>query len=83
MGLEGAVRLGFRRELAAIGDEAERERVFDAMVAAAYERGKALNTATLFELDDVIDPADSRRWVTTMLVAHGSGGRRRPNIDTW
>jgi acetyl-CoA carboxylase carboxyltransferase component len=90
MGLEGAVRLGFRRELEAIADEAERDRVFDSMVAAAYERGKALNTATLFELDDVIDPADSRRWITTMLLgerpsAAGGrpGGRRRPHVDTW
>jgi acetyl-CoA carboxylase carboxyltransferase component len=94
MGLEGAVRLGFRRELEAIEDDAERDRVFEAMVAAAYERGKAMNTAALFEIDDVIDPADSRRWVTSVLFAAppprtGFGvratqaGKKRPNIDTW
>jgi acetyl-CoA carboxylase carboxyltransferase component len=87
MGLEGAVRLGFRRELAAIADDAEREQAFEAMVAAAYERGRALNTASLFEIDDVIDPAESRRWVTTVLFAGVDAaprpGGKRPYIDTW
>ncbi len=63
MGLEGAVRLGMRRELEAIADPAERERAFDAAVAAAYERGEGINMAAYGEIDDVIDPADSRRWV--------------------
>ncbi len=63
MGLEGAVRLGMRRELEAIEDPAERERAFDAAVAAAYERGKGISMASYFEIDDVIDPADTRRWV--------------------
>ena len=58
MGLEGAVRLGFRRELDAIDDPDEREAAFDAMVARAYEHGKALHVAEHFEIDDVIDPAD-------------------------
>jgi acetyl-CoA carboxylase carboxyltransferase component len=88
MGLEGAVRLGFRRELEAIEDEAERAAAFERMVAAAYEHGKALNSASHFELDDVIDPADSRRWVTSLLVGGGPHwsarpGRKRPFIDTW
>src|SRR6516162_3738666 len=52
MGLEGAVRLGFRRELDAIEDEQERQAAFDRMVARAYEHGKALNVATYFEIDD-------------------------------
>jgi len=95
MGLEGAVRLGFRRELEAIEDAAEREAAFEAMVAAAYEHGKALNSATHLEIDDVIDPADSRRWITTLLGDRagpgGDGrpawqrgpGRKRPFVDTW
>jgi acetyl-CoA carboxylase carboxyltransferase component len=87
MGLEGAVRLGFRRELEAITDPAERDRAFNAMVTAAYERGRALNTASLFEIDDVIDPADTRRWVTSVLFAAPDpaprSGKKRPNIDTW
>ena len=60
MGLEGAVRLGYRRELEAIEDPDERERTFQQMVAASYERGKALNTASHFEIDDVIDPAETQ-----------------------
>lgn len=59
MGLEGAVRLGFRKELEAAG-EGERDALFAQLVAAAYEQGKALHAATAFELDDVIDPADTR-----------------------
>jgi acetyl-CoA carboxylase carboxyltransferase component len=87
MGLEGAVRLGFRRELDAIAEPAERDRVFETMVAAAYQRGKALNTASLFEIDDVIDPADTRRWVTSVLFSGPQpaprAGKKRPNVDTW
>ena len=87
MGLEGAVRLGFRRELDAIDDPAERERRFDELVALAYERGKGLSTATYFEIDDVIDPADSRRWITAALASSPPPapreGKKRPCIDTW
>jgi len=56
MGLEGAVRLGFSKELGSVADPAERQRLFDKLVAAAYQHGKALRSATTFELDDVIDP---------------------------
>jgi acetyl-CoA carboxylase carboxyltransferase component len=66
MGLEGAARLGFSKELAAAADPAERELLFDRLVAAAYQHGKALRAATTFELDDVIDPADSRAWITRL-----------------
>ncbi len=87
MGLEGSVKLGFRNELAAITDPAERKRRFDEMVARAYEHGKALSMASLFEIDDVIDPADSRRWITGALrsvpPAPPREGKKRPNIDTW
>ena len=88
MGLEGAVRLGMRRELEAIEDPEERERTFQATVAAAYERGQGVNMAAYFEIDDVIDPADSARWIDT-LFDENSGrwwtrpGKRRPQIDTW
>jgi acetyl/propionyl-CoA carboxylase alpha subunit/acetyl-CoA carboxylase carboxyltransferase component len=67
MGLEGAVRLGFSKELAAIIDPIERQNLFDKLVEAAYQHGKALTSATTFELDDVIDPADSRSWITRLL----------------
>ncbi|OBG33420.1 carboxyl transferase domain-containing protein [Mycobacterium sp. E3198] len=66
MGLEGAVRLGFSKELAAEADPAQRRQLFDKLVAAAYQHGKALRSATTFELDDVIDPADSRAWITRL-----------------
>ncbi|UYN93880.1 MAG: biotin/lipoyl-binding protein [Enhydrobacter sp.] len=87
MGLEGAVKLGYRKELEAIGDPAERRALFDKMVAAAYARGKALSTATYFEVDEVIDPAESRRWIATGLLAaprrEPLRHKKRPNIDTW
>jgi acetyl-CoA carboxylase carboxyltransferase component/biotin carboxyl carrier protein len=87
MGLEGAVKLGYRKELEAVSDPAERRALFDKMVAAAYARGKALSTATYFEVDEVIDPADSRKWVATGLLGAerrpGHARKRRPHIDTW
>jgi acetyl-CoA carboxylase carboxyltransferase component len=88
MGLEGAVRLGMRRELEAIDDPEQREQAFDAAVAAAYERGKGISMASYFEIDDVIDPADTRRWIRTLFEEGDSGwwarlGKRRPNIDAW
>jgi acetyl-CoA carboxylase carboxyltransferase component len=88
MGLEGAVRLGMRRELDAVEDPEERERTFRAAVAAAYERGQGLNMASYGEIDDVIDPADSRRWIAT-LFGEGAGewwrreGKKRPYVDSW
>jgi acetyl-CoA carboxylase carboxyltransferase component len=87
MGLEGAVRLGYRNELEAIDDPAERQAAFERMVAQAYEHGKALNAASHFEIDDVIDPADSRRWIATTLAAappaSPRAGKKRPFVDTW
>ncbi|WP_309645924.1 carboxyl transferase domain-containing protein [Phenylobacterium sp.] len=69
MGLEGSVKLGYRNELAAIEDPMARKAKFDEMVAAAYARGKALSQATSPALDDVIDPADTRRWIMSGLKA--------------
>jgi acetyl-CoA carboxylase carboxyltransferase component len=88
MGLEGAVRLGMKRELESIGDLEERERVFQATVAAAYEHGRGVNMAAYGEIDDVIDPADSRRWIATLFDDttgqwRQRDGKKRPNIDTW
>jgi acetyl-CoA carboxylase carboxyltransferase component len=88
MGLEGAVRLGMRRELDAIEDAEERERVFQATVAAAYEHGEGLNMAAYGEIDDVIDPVDSRRWIATLFDRHLAdwrcrSGKRRQNVDAW
>jgi acetyl-CoA carboxylase carboxyltransferase component len=88
MGLEGAVRLGMRRELDAIDDADERERLFETMVAAAYERGRGLNMAAYGEIDDVIDPADTRRWIATLFDADATPwwrrpGKARPYVDAW
>ncbi|MEZ0364734.1 carboxyl transferase domain-containing protein [Mycobacterium sp. pUA109] len=66
MGLEGAVRLGYSKELAAAAGPVERQQLFEKLVEAAYQRGKALHSATTFELDDVIDPADSRVWISRL-----------------
>ena len=71
MGLEGAVRLGFRRELEAIADPDEREAAFAAMVFRAYQHGKALNVAEYFEIDDVIDPAETRARTIHALDSAG------------
>ena len=67
MGLEGAVRLGQRAELEAIEDPDTRARRFEELVAQAYEHGKALNVATVFEIDGVIDPADTRATVARLF----------------
>jgi acetyl-CoA carboxylase carboxyltransferase component len=88
MGLEGAVKLGFRRELDAVVDPDERARLLDSLIATAYERSTALNVASVFEIDDVIDPAETRRWLTTAIESAPTppappGGKRRPFIDTW
>ncbi|WP_028068119.1 acyl-CoA carboxylase subunit beta [Solirubrobacter soli] len=73
MGLEGAIRLALRKELEAIEDEAAREQHVRDLTAAALENAKALNAAQLFELDDVIDPADTRQLIAATLAAAGSG----------
>ncbi|HEV2610187.1 MAG TPA: carboxyl transferase domain-containing protein [Noviherbaspirillum sp.] len=87
MGLEGAVRLGYRKELEAIADPAERKAAFEKMVAESYEKGKAINMASFLEIDDVIDPMDSRRWVMRGLRSAPPpvprNGKKRPFVDTW
>jgi acetyl-CoA carboxylase carboxyltransferase component/acetyl/propionyl-CoA carboxylase alpha subunit len=87
MGLEGAVKLGYRKELAAVEDPAARKAFFDQMVAKAYEHGKGLNIASHFEIDDVIDPVDSRYWILSALRSvpprPPSTVKKRPCIDTW
>jgi acetyl-CoA carboxylase carboxyltransferase component len=87
MGLEGAVKLGLRRELDAIADERERAERLEQLVAHAHEHAKALNAATLFELDDVIDPAETRELVAHTLAAAPTrdwrSERPRRFVDTW
>lgn len=87
MGLEGAVKLGYRKELEAIDDPEQREQAFQNMVAMAYDMGKATNMAAQFEIDAVIDPVDSRKWITSALNAAPTPPvretKKRPCIPTW
>jgi acetyl-CoA carboxylase carboxyltransferase component len=87
MGLEGAVRLGYRRELEAVEDPTEREALFETMVQRSYTIGKALNVASYFEIDDVIDPAETRQRLTSVFaaapLAPARAGKKRPTVDPW
>jgi len=84
MGLEGAVRLGFRKELEAAADH-ERDALFDRLLAQSRERGRALNMASHLEIDDVIDPAETRDWLIRVLATARREPLppRRPFVDTW
>ena len=87
MGLEGAVKLGYRKELEAISDPEARRVEYEKRVGQMYDRGKAVNFATAFEIDEVIDPRDTRHWIVSGLKsipkpAHREG-KKRPFIDTW
>ena len=84
MGLEGAVRLGYRKELEALPEGPEREALFEQLLAQQYDNGSAINMAATLEIDAVIDPAETREW----LVAGLQAGRVKPSdgrlaIDTW
>ena len=87
MGLEGAVRLGYRKELDAELTEEARQALYDRLVTEAYERGKAVSMAASLEIDAVIDPADTRDWILRGVESTRSPGarhgKRRPMIDTW
>jgi acetyl-CoA carboxylase carboxyltransferase component len=86
MGLEGAVKLGFRKEIAAVEDPAARRQLFDEMVARMYEIGKGVNMASHFEIDDVIDPLESRRWIMGGIGSWAPpkrDGKKRPCVDAW
>ncbi len=87
MGLEGAVRLALRKELEQIPQEQERERRVQELTAAAQENAKALNAASLFEIDDVIDPAQTRSMIAASFAAASArptdAEPRRRFVDAW
>jgi len=87
MNIEGAVKLGYRNVLADLETAEERKELFDKMTAKAYENARAVNGATFFGIDDVIDPADSREWVVAGLRSlppeTPTNAPRRSYIDTW
>jgi acetyl-CoA carboxylase carboxyltransferase component len=83
MGLEGAVRLGWRKELAALPEGAPREARFQQLLAQQYEAGSALNMAATLEIDAVIDPAETRAWLARGLAAARVREAAPRFIDTW
>ena len=87
MGLEGYVRLGFRKEMEAIEDPVERENYYKAKVAELYANGKAVSIASVLEIDEVIDPADTRQWimsgVRSVPKSEARTTKKRPCIDAW
>jgi acetyl/propionyl-CoA carboxylase alpha subunit/acetyl-CoA carboxylase carboxyltransferase component len=85
MGLEGAVRLGLAKELAALEDPVARQQLFEKMVAKAYQNGKAINMASFLEIDAVIDPQETRQWLVRGVNAAGrkSTAPKRGFVDTW
>jgi acetyl-CoA carboxylase carboxyltransferase component len=86
MGLEGAVKAGFKKELEAIEDPQEREALYHKLVAELYERGKAINMASYLEVDAVIDPADTRKWIMqglTSIPGECPKGTGHDFVDPW
>ena len=87
MGLEGAIRLGYAKELEAVEDPRKKEKLFNLMVRKAYQHGKALNMASYLEIDNVIDPVETREWILRGLAATPTPperrSKKRPLVDTW
>ena len=83
MGLEGAVRLGFRKELEAVPEGPAREALYQQLVARQYENGSAIPMATTLEIDAVIDPAQTRTWLVAGLQSGQVGALPGAAIDTW
>lgn len=86
MGLEGAVRLGYRKEIEAASakNAADGEALYRELVGKSYEKGRAINMASFLEIDAVIDPADTRRWLLRGLASVPTVlPPRRAFIDTW
>ena len=87
MNIEGAVKLGYRKELMAIDDSEARREEFDRRTAVAYENAKAINAVTGGGIDDVIDPADTRRWIVNSLKrlppVLPRTEKKYPYIDPW
>lgn len=86
MGIEGAIKAGFKKELAAIDDEKEREKLYEQLVGELYKRGKAVNIASYLEIDAVIDPADTRKWIMRGVKSVPAGKTKEPChafVDPW
>ena len=86
MGLEGAVKLGFKKELDAQTNPEERQALYEKLVTEAYQKGMAINAATSLEFDEVIDPKETRKWITTALesISSKTNSKNEKNfIDSW
>ena len=86
MGLEGAVKAGFKKELAAIEDDAKREKLYNSLVGELYKRGQAMNMAAYLEIDAVIDPADTRKWISRGIQSvpeESLKGKPLTYVDPW
>ena len=86
MGLEGAVKLGFKKELENTNSPEERKALYEQLVAKAYEKGKALKAASTLEFDEVIDPVDTRKWIATALESLPKSQNQssfRRTVDSW
>jgi acetyl/propionyl-CoA carboxylase alpha subunit/acetyl-CoA carboxylase carboxyltransferase component len=87
MGLEGAVKLGFRRELDALEDPTEKQALYEKLLTEYYNQGKAISVASTLEIDAVIDPVETRSWILAGLrsaqLRPPLSGRKRPFVDTW
>ncbi len=87
MGIEGAIKLAYAKQLAAIPDEQQRKALFDDLVKKAYEKGNAINVASYLEIDAVIDPQASRDWILrgfkSVSVTNNPDGKKSRSIDTW
>ncbi len=83
MGLEGAVRLGYRKELAAAAEGSERDALYQRYVDENYAKGKAVNMGATLEIDAVIDPAQTREWLVRGLASSNIGELRGAAIDAW
>ena len=84
MGLEGAVRLGYRKELEALPEGPEREALYETLVARQYANGSAINMAATLEIDAVIDPAQTREWLLRGLQTQQAlPAPHNLSIDAW
>lgn len=83
MGLEGAVKLGFKKELDALENAEEKQALYDKLVRGAYNKGKAMNAAAALEFDEVIDPKDTRKWILMGLESFGNIEGSGRMVDSW
>ena len=85
MGLEGAVKLGFRKELEAETDPQKKQALYEQLVKGAYDKGKAISAASFLEFDEVIDPKDTRQWIITALqsISTSDYSKSRRMVDGW